>query len=55
MHDAIKEDYLETLVNGHTKLLNSDVPKIFNYLFYNYSKVRSEEVIQKESEIILIS
>ena len=52
MQDAIEEKYLESLVDEHTNLLTGDVPEILKYLFYNYGKVRSEEVAQKEAEVM---
>ena len=36
-------------------MLNEDIPTILEYLFYNYKKVHSEEVAQKEVEVMTIS
>ena len=55
IQDAIEEKYLESLVDDYTNLLNGDVPEILTYLFYNYGKVRSEEVAQKEAEVMTMS
>jgi len=43
------------LVDDYTNLLNGDVLEILTYLFCNYSKVRSEEVAQKEAEVMTMS
>ena len=55
MQDAIEEKHLESLVDEHANLLNGDVPEILTYLFYDCGKVRSEEVVQKEVEVMSIS
>ena len=55
MQDAIEEKHIDALVNECTNLLDGDVPSILEYLFYNYSKVRSEEVAQKEMEVMASS
>ena len=55
IQDAIEEKYIEALVNEYTNLLDGDVPTILQYLFYNYGKVRSEEVAQKEMEVMTSS
>ena len=52
IQDAVEEKYIEALVNEYTNLLDDDVPTILQYLFYNYGKVRSEEVSQKEHEVM---
>ena len=52
IQDAIEDKYIEPLVDEYTNLLNGDEPTILQYLFYNYSKVRSEEVSQKEMEVM---
>ena len=33
-------------------LLTDDIPTTMKYLFYNYGKVRSKEVAQKEVEVM---
>ena len=55
IQDAIEEKYLESLVDEYTNLLNGDVPDMLTYLFWNYGKVRSEEVAQKEAEVMTLS
>ena len=55
IQDAIEDKYVESLVDDYTNLLTDDVPMIMQYLFYNYGKVWSEEVSQKESEVMSIS
>lgn len=54
-HDAIEQKYIESLVDEYTNLLNDDVPSTLTYLFYNYGKVRLEEVSQKEAEVMSMS
>ena len=50
VQDALEEKHIEALVDQHTNLLTDDAPKVLECLFYNYGKVSSEEVSQKESE-----
>ena len=52
IQDALEEKYIEALVDEYTNLLTGDIPTILTYLFYNYGKVRSEEVTQKDSEVM---
>ena len=51
IQDAIKDKYLDTLVNEDTQLMQDDIPAVLEYLFDLYGKVPSEEVKQKEAEI----
>ena len=55
IQDAIEEKYIEALVNEYTNLLDDDIPTILQYLFYNYGKVRSDEVAQKEAEVMSLT
>ena len=50
IQEAIEDKYIESLVHEYTNLLIDDIPTTIKYLFYNYSKVRSEKVAQKEAE-----
>ena len=52
IQDAIEDKYIKLLVDKYTNLLTSDIPTILEYLFYNYRKVKSKEVAQKESEVM---
>ena len=52
IQDTVEDKYIESLVNEYTNLLTGDVPTILEYLFYNYGKVHSEEVSQKEIEVM---
>ena len=52
IQDAIEEKYLESLIDEYTNLITGDTPTVLEYLFYNYGKVRSDEVSQKESEVM---
>ena len=51
----IEDKYVESLIDDYINLLTDNVLMIKQYLFYNYSKVRSEEVSQKELEVISMS
>ena len=55
IQEALEEQYIGHLVDEFTNLLTGDVPTILEYLFYNYGKVRSEEVTQKEQEVMSMS
>ena len=52
IQEAIEDKYIESLVDEYMNLLTDDIPTIMKYLFYNYGKVQSEEVAQKEAEVI---
>ena len=52
IQDAMEEKYLESLVDEYTNLLNGDLLEMLTYLFWNYGKVRSEEVAQKEAQVM---
>jgi len=55
IQDAIEDKFIEPLVDPYTNLLTGDVPSILEYLDYNYGKVRSEEVTQKDNEVMTMS
>ena len=55
IQDAVEDKYIESLVDEYTNLLTGDVPLILDYLFYNYGKVRSEEVTQKDNEVMTMT
>ena len=42
------------MVGRYTNLLTEDVQTTIEYLYYDYSKVKSKEVTQKDSEVIII-
>ena len=50
--DALEDKYAEALVDEYANLFSDDIPAVLQCLFYNYSKVSSEEVTQKEQEVI---
>ena len=52
IQDALEDKHIESLVDEYTNLISDDVPTVLEYLFYNYGKVRSEEVSQKEVEVM---
>ena len=51
IQDAIKDKYLELLVDEDTQLITEDVPVESKCLFDTYGKVPFNEVKQKETEI----
>ena len=53
MQDAIKDKYLESLVNKDTQLIQDEIPTLLQFLFNAYGKVPSEEGKQKETELII--
>jgi len=55
IQDAIEDKYIELLVDQYTNLLTGDVPSILEYLSYNYGKVRSEEVTQKDNKVMTMT
>ena len=55
IQDAIEDKYIKVLVDEYTNLLIGDVPAILEYLDYNYGKVRSEEVTDKDNEIMIMT
>jgi len=52
---VIEEKYLESLVDEYTNLILGDIPTVLEYLFYNYSKVQSNEVAQKEAKVMSLT
>ena len=52
IQDAVEDKYTASLVDEYTNLFCNDMPTVIEYLLYNYSKVRYEEVTQKEAEVI---
>ena len=55
VQEAIEDCYIEPLVNEYTNLLTHDIPAVLEYLTYNFGKVRSEEVTEKETEVMAMS
>jgi hypothetical protein len=53
--NAVEEKYIEHLINDDTGLIEDDIPDVLDYLFTNYGKVTSEEVKEKETEVLNIS
>ena len=50
--EALEDQYVAALVDPYTNLIVSDIPDTLEYLFYNFGKVSSEEVLQRESEVM---
>ena len=55
IQSAVEEKYIEHLLDEHTGLIEHDIPTVMEYLFANYGKVPSEEVKQRESEVLTLS
>lgn len=55
MQDAIEDKCVEALVDPHTNLLTGDVPTMLDHLSCDYSKVRSEEVTEKDNEVMTMT
>ena len=55
IQDAIEDKCMASLVDECTNLFRDDVPTMIEYLNYNYSKVRYEEVAQKEEEVMSLT
>ena len=52
IQDAIEERYVEALVDEHTNLITMDIPDVLTYLFTTYGKVCSEEVTERDQEVM---
>ena len=55
VQNALDHKYIEPLLNDDTGLIEDDLPTVLEYLDTNYGKVPSEEVKQKESEVLAMS
>ena len=55
METICEEKYTAALVDEFTNLITDNIPTVLEYLFYNYGKVSSEEVSEKEAEIMAIT
>ena len=55
VQEAIEDKHIEPLVDEYTNLLSDYVVTVLECLSYNFGKVRSEEVGQKEEEFIAMS
>ena len=52
IQEAIEDKHIESLADEYTNLITGDIPATLDYLLYNYSRVRSKDVAQKESEVM---
>ena len=52
IQDALEDKHIASLVDTCTNLFKDDVPAAMEYLNYNYGKVRCEEVVAKEAEVM---
>ena len=55
MQEALEEKFTAAIVDSYTNLISIDIPTALEYLFYNFGKVTSEEVNQKEAEIMAMT
>ena len=55
IQNAIKDKYIEHLLDKDMGLIEKDIPIVLEYLFLNYEKVHLEEVKEKEKEVLNIS
>ena len=53
--NALELKYIEPLLNNNTGLIEDELPTVLRYLDQNYGKVQSEEVKQKEDEVLSLS
>ena len=54
IQDVLEDKYISLLVDKCTNILISDILTILEHLFYNFGRVWSEEVSQKEMEVIFM-
>ena len=52
IQDALEDKYIESLVDEHTNLLTDDIPVILQYLLDNYETITSDEIAEKENEVM---
>ena len=55
VQDAAEDKHTTSLVDPYANLFKDDVPTVMEYLNYNYGKVRYEEVVSKEVEVMAMS
>ena len=55
MQEALEDKYTVAIVDSCTNLISIDILAALDYLFYNFGKVTSEEVNQKEAEIMAMT
>ena len=53
--NALEFKYIEPLLNNDTGLIEDYLPTVLQYLDQSYGKVQSEEVKQKEAEVLSLS
>ena len=52
IQDALEDKYIENMVDEYTNLIRVDIPTVLDYLMENFGRVSSEEVAQKEAEVM---
>ena len=55
MQNALEDKYTIALVDKFTKLITDNISIVLDYLFYNFGKVSSKEVKEKEFEIMAMT
>lgn len=53
--DSLEDKYVAAITDECANLITIDTPAALEYLFYAFGKVTSEEVAQKEAEIMTIA
>ena len=49
--EAIEPEYLDTLRNVDTVMINESIPEIFSFLQETYSRITEEELVEKEDSL----
>jgi len=52
IQDALEDKYIECMVDEYTNLISEDISTVLNYLMTTFGIVSSEEVAQKEAEVM---
>ena len=47
----MEADYLDTLCNVNTDMINETIPEIFDYLQTKYGQITAEEMVAKEDNL----
>ena len=55
MQEALEEKHTAAIADSYANLISIDIPTALEHLFYNFGKVMSEEVNQKEAEIMAMT
>jgi len=53
--EALEDKYVAALVDPYTNLITTDIPATLDYLFYNFGRVSTEEVLQRKVEVMAMT